>query len=123
MTAARLPLSLLLVAGLCACTYRVREHNIVIARTAPAPDLAALRVQFPAYRVEQARIPAADGTDLYSLRLRRDDAIATVLYFGGNGYTVARGAAASLRAYADAPVDLVLVDHRGYGASAGTASL
>lgn len=113
---------LLLIAALSACTWHVREDNIVIARAAPAADLAALRAQLPAYRIEETRI-AADGAQLYALRFLHRDAAATVLYFGGNGYTVARHAATSAKAYADAPVNFVLVDHRGYGASTGTASL
>jgi len=113
---------LLLAAALSACTWHVREDNIVIPRAAPSADLAALRAQLPAYRIEETRI-AADGAQLYALRFLRRDALATVLYFGGNGYTVARHAATSAKAYADAPVNFVLVDHRGYGASTGTASL
>lgn len=115
--------SLWLVVGLCACTWHVREDNIVIPRVAPSADLAALRAQLPAYRIEETRIAAADGAQLYSLRFLRSDAVATVLYFGGNGYTVAKHAATSAKAYAETPVNFVLVDHRGYGASTGTASL
>ncbi|MBX9402147.1 lysophospholipase [Lysobacter sp. BMK333-48F3] len=122
MKPARVLCSLLLATALSACTWHVREDNIVIARPAPAADLAALRAQLPAYRIEESRIDA-DGAQLYALRFLRRDAVATVLYFGGNGYTVARQAATSAKAYADAPVNFVLVDHRGYGASTGTASL
>jgi len=111
------------VACLAACTYRVRESNVVIPRTAPAADVAALRAQFPGYRVEQAQIDTPDGAALYSLRFLRSDAVATVLYFGGNGYTVAKWAPVTAKTYADAPVNVVLVDHRGYGGSTGTPTL
>ncbi|MGH8082788.1 MAG: alpha/beta hydrolase [Lysobacter sp.] len=114
---------LLAVASLSACTWHVREDNIVIPRAAPAADLAALRAMFPHYRIEEARIAMADGAHLYSLRFLREDAVATVLYLGGNGYTVSKWAGRSAKNYVDAPVNLVLVDHRGYGASTGTASL
>jgi pimeloyl-ACP methyl ester carboxylesterase len=110
-------------AGLAACTFRVRESNIVVPRVAPAADVAALRAQFPQYRIEERRIPAGDGAELYSLRFLRPDAIATVLYFGGNGYTVSTFAPFSARVYSGVPVNFVLVDHRGYGASTGTASI
>ncbi|MEH6422365.1 alpha/beta hydrolase [Pseudomonas sp. CGJS7] len=114
---------LLAIASLSACTWHVRENNIVIPRTAPSAELSGLRTQFPQYRIEEARIAAADGAQLYSLRLLRQDAVATVLYFGGNGYTIGKSAGRTAKNYADAPVNLVLVDHRGYGASTGTASL
>ena len=110
-------------ACLSACTYQVRESNVVIARKAPTADIDALRTQFPNYRVEQKLIVAQDGSELYSLRFLRSDAVATVLYFGGNGYTLAKWAPITARAYKEAPVNFVLVDHRGYGASTGTPTL
>lgn len=117
-------LSLLLaIAGLSACTWHVREDNVVIPRATAAADLTALRAQLPRYRIEEARIATADGAQLYSLRFLRDDAVATVLYFGGNGYTVAKWAGRTAKSYERTPVNFVLVDHRGYGASTGTASL
>lgn len=109
--------------SLSACTYRVREANIIIPRVAPAVDVAVLQAQFPQYRIEERRIAAADGAQLYSLRFLRPDAVATVLYFGGNGYTISRFAPFSAKMYTGTPVDFVLVDHRGYGASSGTASV
>ena len=111
------------VATISACTYRVRESNVVIARAAAPVDIAALRVQFPDYRIAPTRVTTPDGASLYVVRLLRPDAVATVLYFGGNGYTVAKGAPITLRSFRDAPVNVVLVDHRGYGASTGTATL
>ena len=86
-------------ACLSACTYQVRESNVVIARKAPTADIDALRTQFPNYRVEQKLIVAQDGSELYSLRFLRSDAVATVLYFGGNGYTLAKWAPITARAY------------------------
>ena len=111
------------VACLSACTYQVRESNVVIPRKAATADIDALRIQFPDYHIEQKFIAAQDGSELYSLRFVRSDAVATVLYFGGNGYTVAKWAPITARAYKDAPVNFVLVDHRGYGASSGAATL
>ena len=57
---------------------------------------------------------------IYRIDLKRDDARATVLYFGGNGFRTGLHARRVFDAYAGQPVDLVLVDHRGYGASTGT---
>lgn len=111
------------IACLPGCTYHVRESNVVIPRTAPATDIADLRRQFPGYRIEQARIAMPDGAGLHSVRFLRSDAVATVLYFGGNGYTVAKLAPRTVKAYANVPVNVVLVDHRGYGGSTGTPTL
>ncbi len=119
----RLAAWLLLVVVLSACTYRVRESNIVIARVGPPADVAALATMSPEARIAAAPILTADGATLHSVQLLRDDAVATVLYFGGNGYTLAKFAPDTLRTYAGAPVNVVLVDHRGYGGSTGTASL
>lgn len=111
------------IACMSACTYQVRESNVVIARKASTADIDALRKQFPNYRIDQKYIVAQDGSELYSLRFLRSDAVATVLYFGGNGYTLAKWAPITARAYKEAPVNFVLVDHRGYGASTGTPTL
>lgn len=119
----RILAALALSAALTACTYRIDESNIVIPRVAGTADLRALRARTPAMQVDEHRIVAADGTALYSVAFRRPDAVATVLYFGGNGYTVAQWAQPTAALYADQPVDVVVVDYRGYGASGGTASL
>ncbi len=117
-----LPLAIpvLLLAG---CTFNVKESNIVFGRAMPVPDIAQVGEANPGYRVEEARIPTRDGEELFSHRFIRDDAIATVLYFGGNGYAIARQGGRTVSVYRDLPVNLVLVDHRGYGGSTGSAAL
>lgn len=112
-----------LLLALAACTYRVHESNIVIPRVAGAADIAALHREFPAYTIEERRIAAADGVPLYGVVFRRPDAVATVVYFGGNGYTVAGWGSRTARVHLRHPVNLAIVDHRGYGASAGTPGI
>lgn len=114
---------LIAVASATACTYHVRESNVVIARAAPAADIDALRKQLPNYIINQVRVTTPDGAELYSVRFLRSDAVATVLYFGGNGYTLARLAPTTMSIYRDAPVNIVLVDHRGYGGSTGVPTI
>lgn len=117
-------LSLLMaIASLTACTYRVRDSNVVIPRVAPSADIDAFRQQLPQYHIDQSRIATPDGAELYSMRFLRSDAVATVLYFGGNGYTLARLAPHTVKTYMDARVNVVLVDHRGYGGSTGTPTI
>ncbi len=109
--------------ALSACSYRLQESHIVRPRPAPATDLAALAAEFPGYAFAESRIDTGDGESLYSLRLTRPDARATVVYFGGNGYRIGLHGRYSLRAYHALPVNLVLVDHRGYGGSSGTPTV
>lgn len=105
------------------CTYRVHESNVVIPRAAPPADLEAFRTEFPDYQVDALRISTSESAELYSLRFRRADAVATVVYFGGNGYTVAKFAPRTMQIYREAPVNVVVTDHRGYGASTGTPTI
>lgn len=108
---------------LAGCTFNVKESNVVIARASPPVEIAALQQASPGYRVDQTALQMRDGTELSSLRFAREDAVATVLYFGGNGYTIARQGGKIFELYQDLPINLVLVDHRGYGSSGGSASL
>lgn len=105
------------------CTFKVRESNIVIPRAAPPVDLEALRAEFPQHHVDALRIATSGSADLYSLRFHRAGAVATVIYFGGNGYTVGKLAARTMRVYQDATVNVVITDHRGYGASTGIPTI
>lgn len=104
------------------CTWRVRESNILFPRASAGADIAALQRAFPSYVPEEfhQQVPEAR---LYGVRLLRPDARVTVLYFGGNGYRIAKDAESTLRAYSSLPVNLVLVDHRGYGGSSGVPSM
>ncbi|WP_101926217.1 MULTISPECIES: alpha/beta hydrolase [Luteimonas] len=111
---------LLLLALLPGCVYHLKEDQLIRPRPAPAVALDVLATAYPDYRIEAGHIPAADGASLATLRLTRPDARATVLYFGGNGYRIGLHAGHSATAYRDVPVNLVLVDHRGYGGSTGT---
>lgn len=106
-----------------ACTYRVHESNVVIPRAAPSADIDAFRKQFPEYRIDAVRIPASGNALIYSLRFLRPDALATVMYFGGNGYTLAKFAPRTVNSYLDTAVNVILVDHRGYGGSTGVPTV
>jgi hypothetical protein len=67
-------------------------------------------------------IPTADGERLHAVLLRQRDARATLLYFGGNGYAIGRHGAWTAAIFARLGVDLMIVDHRGYGLSTGRPS-
>jgi fermentation-respiration switch protein FrsA (DUF1100 family) len=65
-------------------------------------------------------IPAADGVKLHAIHLQKPGARTTILYFGGNGYTIGRFGALSAGVFSPLNVNLMIVDHRGYGSSEGT---
>ncbi|MFL6588122.1 MAG: alpha/beta hydrolase [Luteimonas sp.] len=117
----------LMAAALCVvmagCTYPLKESHLVRPMPAPPPDLALLVATHTGYTATESRIETADDVSIYRVDLKRADARATVLYFGGNGFRTGLHARRIIDAYAGLPVDLVLVDHRGYGASTGTPTI
>jgi fermentation-respiration switch protein FrsA (DUF1100 family) len=108
--------------ALAACTAEIGERQLL--RPIPGGELAqeAVSAAAPAYRVERHTIVAADGVRLHAVLLRQAGSRGTVLYFGGNGYTIGRFGAMTAAVFAPLGVDLMLVDHRGYGLSEGVPS-
>lgn len=115
-------LTTLLAAVASGCTYSVKESHLV--RPSPAPDTGvdALAAEFPVYQIASHPL-VVDGARLHTVRLLHPEARGTVLYFGGNGYRSPLHARHTALVYAGIPVNLLLVDHRGYGASTGEVSL
>jgi len=108
---------LLLAALLAACTAEVRESDLF--RPTPGGALT----EAAGYSVTEHRIPTPDGPRLYAVHLRRPGSRATILYFGGNGYTIGRHGARTAKMFSYLDVDLMIVDHRGYGLSEGVPGL
>jgi fermentation-respiration switch protein FrsA (DUF1100 family) len=106
-----------------ACTAQFTEQQLI--RPVPGGTLSpeAAAAAAPAYRVTPHTIAAADGTRLHAVLLRQPGARATILYFGGNGYTIGRFGAATAAFFAPLGVDLMIVDHRGYGLSEGVPTV
>ena len=77
--------------------------------------------QFPLhdYQLHEMEIETDDGETIHSWFLERDDADATVIYFGGNGFLMVKSRSL-IDAYSGIPVNLVMFDYRGYGRSTGT---
>lgn len=115
-------LAALLACAAAGCTYAVKESHLVQPSPAPDTGVGALAEEFPLYRITSQPL-AVDGARLHTVRLLHPGARATVLYFGGNGYRTPLHARHTALAYAGIPVNVVLVDHRGYGASTGEVSL
>ena len=114
-----LPLLAVLLAG---CTAEVRESDLMRPLRGGALTAEAVVAAAPAYSLAEHRIPGAAGNRLYAVHLRQPGARTTILYFGGNGYVVGRYGAWSASVFAPLGVDLILVDHRGYGLSEGSPS-
>lgn len=74
------------------------------------------------YSLQEHFIMTEDGETINSWFLERENAEATVIYFGGNGYLMVKSSPL-IEAYSDIPVNLVLFDYRGYGRSSGSPSV
>lgn len=110
---------LLLSALLAGCTAEIRESDFIRPLRSGPLTAEAVAAAAPVYRLSEHRIARPDGGRLYAVHLRQRGARSTILYFGGNGYTVGRYGAWSASVFAPLGVDLMIVDHRGYGLSEG----
>ena len=115
----RLYLLFPLAALAAACTAHVGEDTLLRPISGGAIPAEALARAAPDFTLTEHRIPAADGAQLSAALLRRPGARATILHFGGNGYTMERFGAATAAVFAPLGVNLMIVDHRGYGRSEG----
>lgn len=82
-----------------------------------------VRAAAPAYTLTRHEIPARDGGRLHAVLLRQPGARGTALYFGGNGFTMERFGAETAALLQRLGLDLMLVDHRGYGLSTGVPTI
>lgn len=111
---------LLLAALLAGCTAKVRESDLLRPHRGGGLTAEAVTAAAPAYSLAEHRIATPDGASLYAVHLRQPGARTTILYFGGNGYTIGRFGAWTASVFAPLGVDLIIVDHRGYGLSEGS---
>ncbi|MFL6843872.1 MAG: alpha/beta hydrolase [Allosphingosinicella sp.] len=116
------PILLLILFLLAACAAEIREADLLRPQKGGALTAGAVAAAAPAYTLIEHRIAAPDGTRLYAVHLHQPGARATILYFGGNGYTIGRYGAWTASVFAPLGVDLMIVDHRGYGPSEGVPS-
>jgi len=103
-----------------ACAAQVTEGSLIRPVVAGAPDRAALLLAAPGAAVEQHTILVGTETRLAATLLRQPNARVTILYFGGNQFTVGKFGAMTARLLASTGANLMFVDHRGYGQSQGT---
>ncbi|HEX8064020.1 MAG TPA: alpha/beta fold hydrolase [Allosphingosinicella sp.] len=105
------------------CTAEIRESDFIRPLRDGPLSAQAVAAAAPGYRLTEHRIPRPGGGRLYAVHLRQPGARATILYFGGNGYTVGRYGAWTASVFAPLGVDLMIVDHRGYGLSEGKTGI
>lgn len=105
---------LLLLSAMSCTTIEVTESDAFDAHRTITP--ASFDVS--AFNFQPHTIETEDGESLDAWFLQRDDAVATVLYLGGNGFLMVKSRPL-IQAYATLPVNLLLIDYRGYGLSSG----
>ena len=110
---------LLSVALLAGCAFTVSERSLLHPTPSGPLPAEVLARAAPAYTQSEQWITAPDGVRLNAVLLHQPHARGTILYFGGNGYTIERFGAAVAAVFAPLGVDLMIVDHRGYGMSQG----
>ncbi|HZG10085.1 MAG TPA: alpha/beta hydrolase [Allosphingosinicella sp.] len=105
------------------CAMVIDERSVVRPVAGGALDPAALTGNAARYTAEQHWIERPDGARLHAVLLRQPGARATILYFGGNGYTIGAFGPWTASAFGPLGADLMIVDHRGYGLSTGIAGI
>lgn len=117
----RIVLAMLLASVLSGCVVRVAEQNLIRPRAGELVSAGTL--DEGRWVATPISVKAADGTTLQGAHFSKSGSVAAVLYFGGNGFVLSKHAEFVLSAYRDIPVDLIVLDHRGYGANQGATSL
>jgi uncharacterized protein len=113
-------LSLALVPVLLAgCSFTVDEASLLHPTPGGALSAEAVEGAAGVYEMSDHWIAAPDGARLSAVLLRQPGARGTILYFGGNGFTIERFGAYVAGIFAPLGVDVMIVDHRGYGRSEG----
>lgn len=110
-----IPLTIVFLLSVVSCTtIEITESDAFDAHRTITP--ATFDVS--AFNFQPHTIETGDGESLDAWFLQRDDAVATVLYLGGNGFLMVKSRPL-IQAYATLPVNLLMIDYRGYGLSSG----
>jgi fermentation-respiration switch protein FrsA (DUF1100 family) len=106
------------VIALAACSVTLDDQHFFYPIKAAPLNTAAWKL--PAgVTASEVTFPASDGTPLHAVRVTREDAKAEVLYFGGNAFVTDTGGEEIAINAATLPVNMLMVDYRGYGRSGG----
>ena len=99
-------------------TIEIREESAFDAHRTITPE----RFDVSGFTLHEQTVVTSDGEQLDSWFLEHENARATVLYLGGNGFLMVKSRPL-IEAYAQAGVNLMLFDYRGYGMSSGSPSV
>jgi uncharacterized protein len=99
-------------------TIEIKESDVFDAHRTITPDT----FNFTEYTIHEQMLETEDGVKLNSWFLKNEKAVASVLYLGGNGFLMVKSRPL-IEAYSKIPVNLLLVDYRGYGISSGEPSV
>lgn len=99
-------------------TIQISESDAFDAHRTIFPEL----FERSGIELHDISIDTNDGETLDAWFFEREDAVATVVYFGGNGFLMVKSRPL-IEAYATVPVNLLLFDYRGYGQSTGDPSV
>lgn len=98
-------------------TISIDEETVFFPRDSVTPG----NFDYPGLELEQHWIDS-NGTRLRAWRITQDEAIGTVLLFGGNGFYLVQSSA-FIEGITEYPVNLIMWDYRGYGESEGTPTV
>jgi len=102
----------LLLTGCTALT--IQEEDVFY----PKPSVTPKTFDLEDVTLTSTFVPVADSVSVNTWHLTNDDARATVLFFGGNGFYLVQSRS-YLQALTRPATDAVLWDYRGYGRSGG----
>jgi pimeloyl-ACP methyl ester carboxylesterase len=104
-------LALGLAVAAAAWGLKVEQRDILAQKSFPHPVVPL------EWATKLETFTHSDGFVSHGARRNHPNALATVLYFGGNGYTIDRFGERVTSSWGGLPVNLVVYDRRGYGRS------
>ncbi len=113
----------------CSTTLQIEEKNFIrpdrLTGAAPAQklDQASMQVAQPDTLLTELTVAGSESAHLRGVLLTRPQAVATVLYFGGNGFHLDDNAKNLASRLAGCPINLMVFDYRGYGRSDGEPTM
>lgn len=121
--AGRLLACAVVLALLAGCVQYVSGKDLVKPKRGYALTGGPEQAAVPPWTIEPLSLVTEDGAVLRGARFMRPDAKATVLYYGGNIFTLSRYYHLMPRVFGSMPVNVIAYDYRGYGGSTGTPTL
>jgi len=89
------------------------------------PQASEQRVEFilPNYQFNEHHVIRSDGTLAHGISMTRASNQFSILFFGGNKFSIAEKGEAVIKQLSHFNVDIYMFDHRGYGLSTGEPTL